>query len=104
MPLGIGEARNCRPRGAGGRLQNVSKTGGESRVIGWTAVSETERRNRLCFKRLEPEVARHHHVRKQACSEFESLPPSHENLPCVFNDLQHRVISLSNSGPQRATF
>lgn len=61
------------------RLQNVSTTGGESGESGWTAVNETERRNRLCFKRLGPEVARHHQLRKQACSEFESLPPSQPN-------------------------
>ncbi len=60
------------------RLQNdVSTTGGESRERGWTAVNQTERRNHLCLKRLEPEVARHH-VRNRPCSEVESLPPSHE--------------------------
>ena len=32
---------------AGDRLQNVSTTAAESRGLGWTAVNETERRNRL---------------------------------------------------------
>ena len=35
------------------------------------AVNKTEQRNRLVLKRLEPEGARHHQLRKQACSEFE---------------------------------
>jgi hypothetical protein len=80
------------------RLQNVSTTGGELRVLAWTAVTETERRNRLCFKRLEPEVARHHQLRKQACSEFESLPPSHTIRPFVVNNLRLRVISAIEFG------
>jgi hypothetical protein len=63
--------------GRGARLQNVSTTGGELCGLARTAVNEPERTKRLCFKRLEPEVARHHQLRKQACSEFESLPPSH---------------------------
>ena len=40
------------------------------------AVNESERRKSLWRKRLEPEVARHHQVRKTSLSEFESLPPS----------------------------
>jgi hypothetical protein len=63
------------------RLQNVSTTAGESDGFGWTAVNKTERRNDLGLKRLRPEVARHHQLRKHACSEFESLPPSHEICP-----------------------
>jgi hypothetical protein len=59
------------------RLQNVSTTAAESRGFARTAVNETKRRNRLCLKRLEPEVARHHQVRETRLSEFESLPPSH---------------------------
>jgi molybdate transport repressor ModE-like protein len=56
------------------RLQSVSTTGGQCRGLGWTAVIETERRNRLCLKRLEPEVARHHHVGNRPCSEEQALP------------------------------
>ncbi len=58
------------------RLHNVSTTAVESRGLGWTAVNESKRPNRLCLKRLEPEVARHHQFRKTRLSEFESLPPS----------------------------
>ena len=43
-------------------------------------------RNRLCLKRLEPEVARHHHVRKNVRSEFESLPPSQTRNWLVLHD------------------
>lgn len=54
-------------------------------------MNESERRNRLPVRRLEPEVQRHQPLAETRGSEFESLPPSHNFLPCVFNDLQHRV-------------
>jgi hypothetical protein len=53
-------------------------------------VNETERRNCLCFKRLGPEVARHHQLRNRPCSEFESLPPSHNALK--INNLQQERV------------
>jgi len=59
-PSRIGAADNYTSGAVSG---DVSTTGGESRVLGWTAVNETERRNRLWRKRLQPEVARHHRVR-----------------------------------------
>ena len=59
------------------RLPNVSKPGGETGGVEWTAVNETERRNRLPFNRLEPEAQRHQPLGKRVGSEFESLPPSH---------------------------
>lgn len=58
------------------RLQNVSTTVGELGGFGWTAVNESERRNRLHLKRLEPEVQRHQLFGKGPFSEFESLRPS----------------------------
>jgi hypothetical protein len=59
------------------RLQNVSTMGAESGGFLWMAVNEMEHRNSLLIKRVEPEVAQHHHVRNRPCSEFESLPPGH---------------------------
>ncbi len=62
------------------RLPNVSTPGGETGGVEWTAVDETERRNRLFRNRLEPEVPRHQPLGKRVSSEFESLPPSHPSL------------------------
>lgn len=39
-----------------------------------TAVNESERRNRLRLKRLDPEVQRHQPLEKRPLSEFQSLP------------------------------
>ena len=39
-------------------------------------MNESEGRNRLLVKRLEPEVARHHQLSETRLSDFESLPPS----------------------------
>jgi len=73
--------RRVRPvfRRARNRLQNVSKTEGETGGVEGTAVNESERCNRLDLKRLEPEVQRHQPLGKEALSEFESLPPSQPN-------------------------
>ena len=81
--------------GLKGRLAPSPKRlhdGGESRGLGSTAANETELRIRLRLTRLEPEVARHHRVRNRPFFEFESLPPSHALLSCVFNNLPGRVI------------
>lgn len=56
------------------RLPPVSKPGGETGGIEWTAGNESERRNRLHITRLEPEVRRHQPVGKGSLLEFESLP------------------------------
>lgn len=41
---------------------------------------DDEQNNGCRLNELAPEVARHHQLRKQACSGFESLPPSHARI------------------------
>jgi hypothetical protein len=55
-------------------------------------------RNRLCLKRLETEVTRHHHVRNMPCSESESLPRQ-PNIPLEIFDLRSRRSSVSSISP-----
>lgn len=70
-------------------------------MLRWTAVNETERRNRLCLKRLEPEVARHQPFRKRHCSEFESLPPSQTLLALRASDVW--LLDTSSGTPRFAS-
>ena len=55
-----------------------------------------ERRDYRWVKRLTPEVARHHQLRKIVYSQFESLPPSHlRSLLSVARSLAARHVFLS---------